>query len=266
MASVRLVRGWTQLDLALRLGVHRGTVAKWEAGSEPVPKNARAAVAAALGVESEHVRQQWPMAPPLRGLKVPPLYSPDYPVTGTLEEMLNLGSFAATLWNKLPDNPALAFELRERFPRDSAWELLAAVHLILAGAELEFRSMNDLFCSRLVTEKEGFAPAGHFLRHVLRWQLPGATILLCPQVSLCVVGQSRSRRPDFLVLYIGPHNLWIDVEIDSKFHEQTANDDARRAVGLGLPYRRYPTSALLRSDFPSRLLKDMQYLHDNWTY
>lgn len=61
---------------------------------------------------------------------------------------------------------------------------------------------------------------------------------------------------------MGRRTVWIDVEVDGKLHLERANDDARRAAGLRLPCLRYSTWTLLRDDFPQRLLREVQFIHD----
>lgn len=264
IAQLRKIRGWTQKDLAGHLGVDRTTLAKWEVGLERVPARALANVAHTLGVEPEQLQPQWTGRPPIVGLPRGPLYVPPYPTKGTVEEMLALGPISRSLAGQIGKRPALELELRERFPRDSPWELLAAYHLLVAGTELEFWSTDELGCPLLVTELTGFQAAGGGLRHALVWRLPNETMVFLPQVPLAVVSQSRSYRPDFLVLCLGKNKLWVDVEIDGKFHRETANEDARRTHGLGLPVRRYSNSLLLTPDFPQRLLNDLRKLDATW--
>lgn len=200
MAWLRAQQGWTQQQLADRLGVRRNTVARWEVGLEPVPARKQAAVASALGVDGDHLRQQWPARPPLAGLETPALYAAAYEIEGSVDEMLELGPVAGRLASRVHLNRALEFELRQRLPRDSPWELLAAYHLLGAGAELEFWSTHELGCQQFVSHPRLFKDESRLLRHTLRWQPADGATMLLPQVSLVVVEQSRHRRPDFLVL------------------------------------------------------------------
>ena len=192
MAQLRKILGWTQKDLAVRLGVDRTTLAKWEVGLERVPAKALANVARTLGVEPDQLQQQWPKRTPIVGLHKPALFVPPYPVKGTVEEMLGLGPIARQLASQIRQRPAVEFELRDRFPRDSPWELLAAHHLLVAGTQLEFWSTDELGCPLLVTELKSFQSAGSGLRHALVWRLSNATMVLLPQVPLAVVPQSRT--------------------------------------------------------------------------
>ena len=49
----RLDRGWTQKDLAERLGVKQSTIAKWERDDAVYRKNTRKKIAAVFGINEE---------------------------------------------------------------------------------------------------------------------------------------------------------------------------------------------------------------------
>jgi transcriptional regulator with XRE-family HTH domain len=53
----RRVKGWTQADLAQRVGVHVNTVQGWEKGAQPRPKHL-AQLAAALEVDGGELLDQ----------------------------------------------------------------------------------------------------------------------------------------------------------------------------------------------------------------
>jgi transcriptional regulator with XRE-family HTH domain len=265
MATIRKSLGWTQQGLAARLGVARATLAKWETGGDPVPAPLLVRLAQVLAVSPEHLRQQWPVRCPVARLEAVSVFAPHYRVEATdpeitVDDMLELGGPARGLATKVDVNPAVAFEIQRNWPRETRFELLATYHLLAAGMTLEFWSTDEFGCGQLVVERRGFRAAGRLLRHALRWNLPEATLLLWPQVPIAVVTQSRSYRPDFLGLYVGSRQLWFAIELDGKFHRDTANEDARRAVGIGLPELRYQNNILYRSDFPQRLLRDVRRL------
>lgn len=58
MRIARERMGWTQGDLARRVGVHQKTVSSWETGNAPVPEARRAAVATELGVRPERLQAE----------------------------------------------------------------------------------------------------------------------------------------------------------------------------------------------------------------
>ena len=250
MASLRRARGLTQEQLATLTGVSRGTLATWESGGIPRSDTALLAVANALGVLPEHLSQEWPDRKELKGLKLPPMYAPPFPNQKGIQDILQLSPRVRSVVNQVHSNPALAYQMRDAYPRETEWELLAAHDLLVAGVNLEFWSTDELGCLQLVTEMDYFRNAGMQLRHTLRWNLPDATLLLMPQVTLAVPLQSRRYRPDFLGLFIGKPNFWFTVEFDGRLHLEKANEDARRAVGLGMRELRYPNEVVARHGFP----------------
>jgi hypothetical protein len=216
-----------------------------------------------LGVDPVHIRQQWTQRLPLPELALPALYAPAYESKATVDQMLELGGVAISLAAKVHLNPALEFELRQCFPRDTLYELLAAYQLLAGGMQLEFWSTDELGSRLLICEPKLFRSAGRMLRHALRVRLSEATLLLLPQVPIAIPMQSRNYRPDFLGLYVGPRQFWFTVELDGKFHQDKADEDARRAVGIGLRELRYANSLLLRRDWPKRLVGDIRRLAEN---
>jgi len=196
------------------------------------------------------------------GLPAPRLYETLFPIKGSVEEMLDLGSLAGRLYAKIQQIPALELEIRNRLPRETPSELLAACQLYSIGAGLEFRTTDELCCPYHVCAYTSLhEPAGARLRHALVLPQSDSTLVFLPQVPLVVISQSRERRPDFLTVRVKDGKVtWCAIEIDGTYHRETANKDARRAHGLVLPILRYTNAEVLRYDFPTRVVRAVNAL------
>jgi hypothetical protein len=54
--------------------------------------------------------------------------------------------------------------------------------------------------------------------------------------------------------------VWADLEVDGRFHAQTANADARRAWGLGLPRLSFTADAIESKDFVAQVAARLTHL------
>jgi hypothetical protein len=180
---------------------------------------------------------------------------PPYPVKGELKDFPP--EWSAGL------SAAVRDEMEHAFPRDSPLELGAALRFLEVG-KLCFVRLMDVGCRLLVVEKGSFLSAGHLWRHAIVIRGKHRTLILIPQVSLVVVAQSMERRVDFLALWIGKGvELWADIEIDSGWHEGTANEDARRAWGLRLPRLGYNAGHIEHQKFYMHVANDLARLEAN---
>jgi transcriptional regulator with XRE-family HTH domain len=244
MIRFRQQQGWSQRDLANALQVARSVVVRWETGTKPFPEERLPLLAQTTGQSEEGLRRLWTVPTPPPVDKVPSESLPPYPVKGTLQDVDAAMVAAAHM------SPAVEDEMEYAFPRDSPLELAAALQFLRNGAILQFCRPVDLGCRLLVVEKETFRAAGHLWRHALMMVGKNRTLVAIPQVSVAVVSQSTERRMDYLLLWRGPRvQVWADLEIDSGYHTYTANSDARRAWGLGLPRLSFTADRIESKDF-----------------
>jgi transcriptional regulator with XRE-family HTH domain len=261
LASLRKNQGLTQAALAARLGVARSTVARWEASIDPIAPASVPRLSALLGVRPEQFGRPVRRLP-IPGLPAPSLFAPPYPVKGTLADMLRLGNVAEYVYATAHLPAATDLEIESRLPRDTEHELLAAYHFLTLPARLEFWSCDELTCPLLITGTRTWGSGGHLRRHTLVVQNGESTVLLQPQVTVALIAQSRRYRMDFLATRVSNAGVaFADIEIDGKYHEDTADADARRAFGLGIPTLRYSNTALLRTGFGQTVLRDLASLN-----
>jgi len=159
-------------------------------------------------------------------------------------------------------------------PHDSPLELLVILQFIAAGFTLERIAPLDIGIRLPILEDYRERYAGHMKRDALVLRQSTRNVVIFPQVWLPVTAQSRLYRVDFLVVYVhlGPLSGKVDrrrlqgqapgtyaiLEIDGNvYHANTANEDARRVHGLGLPWIRRNTAAVLRDGFVETVLREL---------
>ncbi|HEY3997562.1 MAG TPA: helix-turn-helix transcriptional regulator [Candidatus Xenobia bacterium] len=252
IARWRKEQGWNQAQLAQYLGVSRVMIAHWENGHRLFPDERIARLATTLGVDEARITELCLPAPyPDLKRKNTDLLPP-YPVKGSLTDLP--AEWSAGL------KPAIRDEMEHAFPRDSQLELGAALRFLEVG-ELCFVRLTDLDCRFLIIEKGTQKAASHLWRHAILMRGKNRTLLIIPQVSMIVVAQSTERRVDFLAWWHGKDcEMWVDIELDGGFHAQTANDDARRAWGLGLPRLGYHAGHTESKDFVKQVAADLTRL------
>lgn len=266
IATIRREMEITQTELAARIGVAQSTLSRWESEREAVPERYHARIAAALAIPPQDLARLH--APPTEGRPaIPPaaVFLPrrrprlrTYEVKGTMDSVIGRPG-GSPLYHRVASrlHPAALDELRNRFPRDSSVELHAAMQFLAAGTALEIHTLLALDCPYLVVEDQELAYAGDLPRHTLVLRRPDCTLVAVPQVSLAVPNQRKPYRVDFLAWFgDGRSSAWLNLEIDASGHTASAEEDARRALALGLPRLGYNEAAVFSSDFVERVIGD----------
>jgi ribosome-binding protein aMBF1 (putative translation factor) len=59
LRSLRVASGWTQREVAARVGVHRALVGRWERAGDPVPEHHKPALASLFGLQLDSIDLAW---------------------------------------------------------------------------------------------------------------------------------------------------------------------------------------------------------------
>jgi transcriptional regulator with XRE-family HTH domain len=247
--------GVRQEALADRIGISGAEFSRWKTGSRDIPIGMLPRLAEAIRVEQpilEELASDFPIisAPDPRRILLPP-----YPIKGSINDLPK--------WfvEKLDLTKAQWHEIEHGFPRDTARELAVALQVLRHGGELCWCAPVDLGCGLLIIKRETFEAAGHLLRHAVRMVGKAREVIVIPQVSTAVVSQSREARLDYLVRWKGPRVcVWADLEVDSTYHEETADDDRRRTHGLRLRRLGFSDSQVVLDSFMPRLIDALRKL------
>lgn len=262
IAALRLDCGLTRGKLAEHLGVPASTVARWESENETVPAEVLGALAEALHVPLDDLlalhasSRRLKTSIPARTRRIA-----TYPVQGTLDEMLELGgrvasSLALHLERKLTRR--VYNEVLERFPRDSALQLLFTHHLIAFGAHPRKARLLDLGCTLLITQRRRKVYDGERQRYALVLPIDDWVLVLVPQVPVGVPGCPKIHRIDFLALYADSygHRQWIDLSVEDAPLERDEHADCPSL--LGIPRLGYDSAHVCRPDMVALLVSDVR--------
>lgn len=265
LCQLRREKGLSQRSLAATLGVSQRRYSRWEREVETVPVEWLAVLADALDAGTSvlsdvHVDRKGPILPPfLRAVRRRLAYLP-YTCNGSIEEMTGLNQGARQTWEAVRRllSPADTARLAQRFPRDSAFELLAACHVILLGGYLARLTLNQLRCPVLTAEDyRSMRSAAYCLRDCLVLENDDLNVVMFPQVWVVSVVQSEWYRLDFLCYARRRDGTerWMYVEIEGSQHEYTLNRDKRRAQGIQLRRLQFDAAEVLRYHFGEALLR-----------
>lgn len=266
IAVLRMDCGLSRRKLAERLGVAPSMVEQWESESESVPAELVSALADTLHVSPDDLlalqaTSRRPRARSIVGQRPLKKRVLPYPVAGTLAEMLALAGpigwdLSARVEQRLtkPDYERML----QRFPRDSALQLLFTHHLLAAGAAIRRTSLLDLGCGLLVTKRAQRAYDGDRERQALFLAQDDWMLVATPQVPLGVPGCPQIHRADLLALYVDSygHRQWFDVTIDEVQPEEDPHADCPSL--LGLPRLRYGAAQVIDEGFASRFASDIR--------
>lgn len=251
----------SQREVAAQLAVQRSLISRWENGDRPVASRYVPDLSRVFRMSEEQLAQFH--SPALRGRprklgglpRLPRRRRRPYKHGATLNQMLALDNCATNVQERargqLGGVQYACF--CAMFPRDTTYEFLVAHHAVAAGAGFASMSPRSVGCPLFIVRrrKERREYAGDAVQPALVWRSSDELLIMFGQVKLAVVSQSRDYRVDFLMLYRGPDRKshWLHLEIDGAYHRETANADARRAVGLGTLEVRFENDATLREDF-----------------
>lgn len=263
---LRVERGMSQRQLARLLRMTRQAISHWECGVQAVPARHLHDLSHAFGLDPDDLRRDLaaqgarprrrPVLTGRRRRRLP------YPIRGTVERMCALGEQEAGLQRAVQSAlpPADYERVVEHFPRDTPHELLAVHQMLIGGCRSSVMAPIDARCPFFIRDDYDFTYAGDRLQPALVWRQGDERMIVFGQVDIYVTLQERGYRVDFLVYYQrrGKRGVWLYVEIDGGYHEETANQDARRAAGLMMPEIRYENHVVRRSGFFFRLLADVR--------
>lgn len=272
--SARKARGLRQNELSAALGVCHQAISQWERGTRPFPARYAEQMAAVL-----QLAPHWLDIPPpeadmprdsVRILFRPPSslrlrYRPAYPISARVEHMTALGRRQQTLHEHVRSSlpPCEYEELAERFPRDSRWELQAALHVLADGARVVYSSPSRFRLPLNALHDCDWTDGQDLLQPVLLWEQGDERVVVFGQVWLNIPWHGPVR-PDFLVWYKrkGQPGYWLYVEIDDDGHRDKQYQDQARALAISLPGLRYENYTTSDPRFFERLLSDIRTLRD----
>lgn len=277
IAAQRRELGLSQKELAGRLGVSQPLLSRWEHGVERVPDRHFKAIEDALMLEGGclaalalAVSKGRPRAPePIRGLARALRVLPAHPCKGTVEQVASMGPLADQVLarvERLGYTQAQIAYVEQCVPHDSPLELLVVFWLLAAGFKLE-RWAPALAGVTLPVLVDGRSPsryAGEMVRDALVLREEKRTVVLFPQVWLPPTAKGPMHCLDFLVLYVDHQrrhrgrsaSAYIDLEVDSQFHDQWRDEQRERLIGLPRIGRR--KERILFEGFVRDLLAEMQ--------
>lgn len=262
---LRIDCGLTRRNLAERLGVAPSTLARWECDSETVPTEYLGKLAEALHVPVDDLMalhaQSSRRLKPRNSETAPARRVTRYPVAGTPAEMFAFGGgLAVDIYTRVSSRlkQRTHAEVLEKFPRDSAVQLMATHHLLACGADVRKLRLLELGCSLLVMQRTRKVYDGDRDRYALI--LPGDDwlLVLVPQVSLAVPGCPQIYRADFLGLYVDGygHRQWVDITVDSPRSADDVHADCPSV--LGLPRFHYTPEMVLLPNFGVGMVGDIR--------
>ena len=275
LRALREAAGWSQRELAQRVGVRQGRYSKWERDAEGVPEEKLEALARLLGADAGRlgdlnvqVRPGRPVVPALiRRCHERSFELPDYDVKGTLEDVLHISEAARRAVGQARGRLSAGqmAHLEGYFPRDSAHELLAAVQVIALSASVQRMTLAQLRCPVLVVERRNSVRPGlYHQRDVLVLERPKSVVVMVPQPWVVSPTQSDWYRLDFLTCVTSDdrRQRWADVEVDDDRHRLEPGKDERRARGVACPRLGFPHWQVERADFGTRLLSRLEEMLD----
>lgn len=262
--------GLTQADAAVRLGVSRETLAKWERGFRSIPHERLTCIGRLYGLDPSELSRLHVQAvkgrPALRGL--PGLSravrgAVTYPVKGTLEGMLSYGPVARQAYHEVEHRlgAAVHADLLQRFPRDSALELLLAHRLICAGESdlRRVRPLEHLGWTLPMVEHDRDVFSGHRLHHAITVTDGEVRLVVVPQVTLLTRRITSHARLDLLAeISDAEGSALADIEVDGPHHEGKEEDGQQRAIGLGLVRIELTRADILSAHFDARLWRRLR--------
>ena len=271
LRQLRKERGLTQSQVAAMAGVTQGTVSNWEVGCLEMSGSHAEAMAGALRVPVSYLRERRcdEVAAPLKLTGVvrrrlpPALELPRYPVKGGLDQMLALGPVAVEAYERARQKHGLDViaAVVDRFPRDTATELLGHFQLLAEGAVLRRTTLSSLnFPLVSIDGPLTFQNAHGAVREVLVLERSDAFLIGIPQVWVPLPRSNRSCRADLFVIYSrGSRSMLADVEYDGTQHSDFAQLDAERAALLGVPRLGYPNARVRQPGFIGTLVDDLRH-------
>lgn len=266
LRELRTQYGYSQEFVASELDVRQGSISNWECGRQPVPQVYEDTLARLYQVPRMDLFDSAAnfKAPTLilprrcwRRLRRSPTLPP-YPIKGTMAEAMALSPLAEEVYYTAVGRAGQESidNLNEKLSRDSAHELLFALHLFCVGARMVRTTLTALGCDLYVVD----GPKTRRLalsaeRHVLVVQQENEVAIFVPQPWILIPRWNRCCRPDFLTVFVGERRrpIWGDVEIDGTFHKENEDVDAERAAALGLPRLGYSTSMVRNEKIAARV-------------
>lgn len=266
LRSHRQARRLSQRDLAACLGVRRGMVSKWEQGIVLPALDRLEALAGALGIPAERLRdlrESPSMGRPARHSGFPRRRRRrrPYPIGATVEKMLRAGGAAERIYHETIQHISQRAYRRVvmEFARDTRHELLAAFHALRRGARLVVCTLSALACPLFVLDDFEWTYGGDQRQLALLWEGVGERMVMFGQVRVRGAG-SAPYRLDFLIYYKrqGRPGRWIFLELDGSPHADTPNKDASRAESVGIPEIRHDNVQTLSPGYFDVLLSEVR--------
>lgn len=267
LRRLRTSLGISQRALAKRLNVCQQTLSHWECGRRPLPAERGALAERALccargtltGLPEEGGFRLLVRSSSAKRAR----YRPPYVIRARIADLEGLGSVARQV-AQLAQERCSTSELEEtdeRLPRDTAHELVFAMHLLAAGARVAY-SCYSAFRLPVNTLCDDSWTDGHdLLQPVVVWTSGDERMVVFGQawlnIAWCV-----PVRTDFLVYYKrkGQAGYWLYVEIDDASHKDKLYHDQARALAIALPGLRYENYVVTRPGFFDRFVRDVRAL------